>query len=136
MMRHPELTKWEATLKKVFDNIDEYLENKYGKLYPLHPLRAEKGTTSSKEHDGLFNVGASFSSGFGTKYGPGYVLEIRIATLSNVDENIRDKIEKDVAIKLREELPKFFPDKDLQVVEDGNVYKIYGDLNLGDAEKE
>jgi len=131
MLSHPETLKWEKKLKILFDEIDDYLESKYGGVYPLHPARAKKGTTSNKEHDGLFNVGASFSTGLGSNYGPGYVIEIRFVTLSHVSEELREEIQEEVIKLARKKLPEHFPGKSLKVMRDGNVYKIYGDLSLG-----
>jgi hypothetical protein len=132
-MRHPETMKWEKKLKEIFDEIDDYLENKYGSEYALHPARAPRGTTANKEHDGLFNIGASFSTGLGSEYGPGYVLEIRLVTLSHVPEHVRDRIEEEVVEILKDKLQGKFPGKSLRVVRDKNVYKIYGDLSLGNV---
>jgi hypothetical protein len=132
MLRHPETLEWEKNLKALFDEIDDYLESTYGSMYPLHPSRAKRGTTSNKEQDGLFNVGAAFTSGLGSEYGPGYAVEIRLVTLSHVPDDLREDIEEDVVRLINEKLPDHFPDKDLKVVRDGNVYKIYGDLSLGD----
>jgi len=132
-MRHPNLIQWETRLKAIFDKIDDFLEDKYGKLYPLHPSRAPRGSTSNKEHDGLFNIGASFSAGFGSEHGAGYVVEIRMATLSHVPLDVRKQIEKDVIEILNRELDVQFPNKILDVTKDGDVYKIHGDLSLGQA---
>jgi hypothetical protein len=129
-MRHHKVEEWESKLKRVFDRVDDYLEVKYGFKYPLHPARPVRGVTSSKAHDGLFNIGASFSSGYGSQRGPGYVMEVRIVTLSRVPQHIRDQIEEEAVERLREELPKEFPDRELRVERDGPVYKIYGDLRL------
>lgn len=132
MLRHPETLKWERKLKELFDEIDDYLETTYGNMYPLHPSRAKRGATSNKEHDGLFNVGATFSTGLGSDYGAGYVVEIRLVTLSKVPDDLREDIEEEVVSLINKKLPDHFPDKRLKVVRDGNVYKIYGDLSLGD----
>ena len=70
------------------------------------------------------------SAGYGSKRGPGYVVEVRMVTLTRVPQFIRDQIEQDAAERLREELPKEFPDKELRVERDGSVYKIHGDLRL------
>lgn len=129
-MRHYRIEKWESKLKRVFDVIDDRLEEEYGGKYPLHPARPGRGTTSSKAHDGLFNVGASFSAGYGSKYGPGYVVEVRMVTLDRVPHYIRERIEEEVAEQLRDELHKQFPEQELKVERDGHVYKIYGDLSL------
>jgi hypothetical protein len=129
-MRHHKLEEWESKLKRVFDRVDDYLEEKYGRKYPLHPARPARGVTSSKAHDGLFNIGASFSAGYGSKRGPGYVVEVRMVTLTRVPQYIRDQIEEDAVERLRKELPREFPDRELEVERDGQVYKIHGDLRF------
>jgi hypothetical protein len=129
-MRHYKIEEWESRLKKVFDRIDDYLEEKYGRKYPLHPARPARGATSSKAQDGLFDLGASFSAGYGSKRGPGYVVEVRMVTLTRVPLYIRNRIEDEVVERIREELPKEFPDRELRIERDGQVYKIYGDLRL------
>ncbi len=134
-MRHPLTEAWEDRLRRVFDRIDDYLEDRYGGKYPLHPARPPRGTTASKEQDGLFNVGASFTAGYGSQHGPGYVVEVRMVTLSRVPYFLRQKIEEEVAELLRRELPKEFPGRELRVECDGPVYKIYGDLRLREDQK-
>lgn len=130
-MRHSKAVKWEKKLSKLFDEIDDYLEDKYGHLYPLHPARASRGSTSNKTHDGLFNVGASFSAGYGSKYGKGYIVDVEMATLSDVPEDVIQTIEKEVEDLVQEKLPVYFPDRDLKVSRDRHVFKIYGDISLG-----
>jgi hypothetical protein len=133
MARHPSAIAWEDKLKAIFDQIDDWFEERYGHVYSLHPARAERGETSNKEDSGLFNIGAAYTAGFGSKHGPGYVVDVKLATLENVPKDIRAQVEKKVVEFLREELPKAFPDKELKVKKDGSVYKIFGDLSLGDV---
>ena len=130
-MRHPKLIAWERKLKAMFDEIDDYLENRYGNLYPLHPNRARRGETSNKESDGLFNVGCAFSAGYGSKLGRGYVIEVHMSTLSDIPPEIKLKIEEETAEVVKRKLIIFFPGRVLNIKRDGNVYKIYGDLSLG-----
>ena len=130
-MRHPKAIGWEDKLKSVFDRIDDRLEDRYGRKYPLHPNRPPRGTTANREFDGLFNVGAAFSAGYGSSIGRGYVVEIRMATPARVPSSIMKKIEKEVVDMLGEELEKEFPGRELRVTRDGPVYKIHGDLSLG-----
>lgn len=130
-MRHPQVMKWEARLKQVFDEIDHFLEEKYGGQYPLHPARQEVGTAANPEEDGLFDVGAAFTAGFGSEYGPGYVVEIRMATLNAVPRDVYQQIETEVVALLGAKLPQAFPGQPLTVVKDGPVIKIRGDLSLG-----
>lgn len=132
-MRHPKAIAWEDRLKRVFDAIDDRLEDRYGHLFPLHPARPARGRTANRESDGLFDVGAAFSAGFGSKIGRGYVVEIRMATLSHVPAPVREDIEREVVRLLKAGLANEFPGRKLRVSRDGNVYKIHGDLSLGEA---
>lgn len=132
-MRHQKVIDWEKRLQAAFERVDERLEAKYGGLFPRHPARPDHGATARREHDGLFNLGAAFSAGFGTRHGPNYAVEIRIMTLADIPTDARCRIERDAIAMLREELPDFFPDRDLQVVRDGKIYRITGDLSLGRA---
>jgi hypothetical protein len=75
-------------------------------------------------------VGASFSAGFGSRYGPGYVVEVRMVTLSRVPQGVREQIEREVVELLRRELPGAFPGRNMRVDRDGPVFKIFGDLRL------
>jgi len=130
-VRHPKLVEWDNKFKAIFDEIDDYLEDKYEGLYTLHPNRAERGLTSNKSSDGLFNVGVSFSAGYGSKHGRGYVVEISLATLEKVKQEVRQQVEEDVVAQIKERLPRYFPQRHLQVDKDGRALKIHGDLSLG-----
>lgn len=132
-MRHPKALGWEDKLKAVFDRIDDRLEERYGKKYPLHPNRPPRGATANREADGLFNVGAAFSAGYGSKIGRGYVVEIILATPARVPANVRERIEREVVSMIESELATEFPGRELRVSRDGPVYKIHGDLSLGEA---
>ena len=121
---------WEAKLKRLFDEIDDEIEQRFGSLYDLHPARPARGTTSNKEQDGLFDIGASFSAGFGSELGRGYVVDVDMVTLDRVPDEVSEHIELEVAELIKEKLPLFFPDRELEVRKDGKVFKIYGDLSL------
>lgn len=130
-IRHPKAIKWERTLKEIFDNIDHELESRYRARYPLHPVRPKRGKTANPAQDGLFSLGADFSPGFGSEQGSGYIVRMRIATLSDVPDSVIEEIEDFVVTRLRSELPKAFPNRTLKVTRDGPVFKIHGDLSLG-----
>lgn len=130
-MDHPKTTAWQHRLKTLFDEADDYLEEKYGHLYTLHPSRAKRGKTANKAYDGLFNVGASFTPGYGSNTGRGYVIDVDMVTLEDVPEETVSRIEDDVVEFVSRNLPKYFPDRDLSVSRDGQVFKIHGDLSLG-----
>lgn len=129
-MNNPNMSEWEDTLKKIFDIIDDHLEDKYGYLYPLHPARAKRGRTSNKSSDGLFNIGAAFSAGFGSGYGRGWVVDVSMVTLSKVPEEIKQKIYIEVTEELKRFLEEYYPERDIKVAKDGNVFKIFGELGL------
>jgi len=122
------IREFDAKLKKIFDLIDDYLENNYGYRYSLHPNRPARGVTANKSSDGLFNVGASFSPGYGSVYGRGYVIDVDLATLEHIPEKVQLDIENEVADLLREIFSEYFPEQDIRVSRDGIVLKIYGEL--------
>lgn len=123
--------RWEKTLKGVFDVIDHELEAEYGSRYDLHPSRPGHGTTANPEADGLFNIGAAFSAGFGSNTGPGYTVDVRLSTLEKVPGHVRAEIKAKVFQRLAERLPEAFPGKALQVSDENGVIRIHGDLSLG-----
>ncbi len=132
-MRHPKLLKWEEKLRDILVEIDAILEDKYGRVYTLHPSRPRRGSTANAEDDGLFDVGAAYSAGFGSRHGPGYIVEVRMGTLHRVPAAARKAIEEEVADLLRPRLAKTFPGRHLHVDRDGPVWKIHGDLSLGEV---
>ena len=132
-MRHPLLIEWEDRLKKLFDEVDDFIEDKYGNKFSLHPNRPEKGSTSNKEHDGLFNIGASFTPGFGSEIGRGYVIDVDMITLDKIPADTESEILDDVISQVRKRLPSFFPERKLEISKDGNVFKIHGDFSLGES---
>lgn len=129
-MRHHKAQEWELRLKSVFDEIDQELENGYGATYDLHPARPRRGSTSNPEMDGLFNVGASYSAGFGSKLGPGYVVDIRISTLERIPETLKAELQNTVKALLEAKLPLAFPGKQLLVHSEHRHLRITGDLSL------
>ena len=129
-MRHRKAKAWEKRLKFVFDEIDVELEHRYRDRFDLHPSRPEHGTTSSREMDGLFNVGASFSAGFGSHLGPGYVVDIRLSTLEQIPKTLKIELRDKVQAMLVEKLPAAFPGKTLRVDKERSHLRIHGDLSL------
>jgi hypothetical protein len=130
-MSYPGTAEFDRQMKRLFDEVDDYLEDTYGGDFPLHPARAERGETVNKEHSGLFNVGASFTAGFGSDYGRGYVIQVDMVTLADVEPEREEHILRDAARKAEALLPEYFPDRALHVDRDGRVFKIHGDISLG-----
>ena len=129
-MRHRKAREWEKRLKTVFDQIDVELEAVYGGRFDLHPARPEHGDTSSREMDGLFNIGASYSAGFGSRFGPGYVVDIRLSTLQRIPKGLKLELRDKVQAMLIEKLPAAFPGKELLVDRERRHLRIHGDLSL------
>jgi len=129
-MRHRKAMEWERKLKCVFDEIDVELEHQFGERFTLHPARAEHGRTASREMDGLFNVGAAYSAGFGSHFGPGYVVDIRLATLQKVPKPLQQELRDCVQAMLLEKLPAAFFGKALTVSQERHHLRIHGDLSL------
>ena len=128
--RDPRVSAWEQKLAEVFHEIDDIMEDRYGAKYPLHPSRPARGTTSNPSQDGLFDLGAAFSAGFGSVHGRGYVVSIRLSTLARVPAEVMNRIEQEVLDLLREKLPQAFPCRALRIERDGHSFKIVGDLSL------
>jgi len=129
-MRSSRTKKWEYRLKKVFDEIDSALEAEYGNRFSRHPARPQDGATSNPEMDGLFNVGASFSPGFDSKHGPGYVVDIRLSTIQPIPQELHDELRDKVQEMLRKKLPIAFKNKKLRVEKEKGHLRISGDLSL------
>lgn len=130
-MKHHSLLKWEKKLYKLLNEVDYYLEAKYGDQYRRHPARPAHGQTSSLNQDGLFSVTSNFSLGLGSERGKGYIIKIKIVTLQNVQPEIQQNIEQDAVEKIRQLLTDYFPDRELYLERDNSLIKLYGDLSLG-----
>ena len=131
-MYHPKTMEFDSRLKKLFDEVDNYLEDLYESAYRLNKVRPARGETSNPEADGLFDIGAVFTPGYGSELGRGYLIDLKISTPEKIEENIRQEIYKNAADKVRELLPLHFPERELTVSLDRNHYKILGDFNLGE----
>ena len=124
------LEQFEDRLHGVLSEIDGALEERFGSRWPLHPARPPRGAAANPQYDGLFRVTASFTAGYGSKFGPGYVFRVEASTLASVPESEREAIEEAAVALLREGLARAFPGRDLRVDRDVAGYKIHGDLSL------
>jgi hypothetical protein len=129
---HPKQQELEDTLRKMCDDLDNHLEDLYGTTYPIHPNRLERGKAAAVEYDGLFSTGTQFTMGYGSKEGRGYIVDIDICTLSSVPKESREIAKEESKRYIAQILPLYFPNRKLQIVEDGNLLKIIGDFSLGD----
>ena len=131
MLAHPKMVEFTNRLKKLFDEVDNYIEDIYGASYSLHPVRPARGETANPEADGLFNIGADFTPGYGSELGRGYLINVKMSTLENVDNHVRAEIYTATAEKVKQLLPVYFPERELTVRRDRNRFKIQGNFSLG-----
>ncbi len=124
------LEAFEEKLHGVLSEIDGALEERWGSRWKLHPARPRRGAAANPQYDGLFRVTASFTAGYGSKWGPGYLFRVEFSTLDRVPADARAEIEEEAARLLREGLARAFPGRDLRVDRDGPALKIHGDLSL------
>lgn len=110
--------------------VDRELERRFGDVLPLHPARPAHGTTDNPQLDGLFRVTASFTPGFGSEQGKGYVLHLDTVSLQNLPPQLAETIQKAAVSLIQDGLETVHPGKGLRVKRDGNVWKIIGDLSL------
>ena len=125
------MVEFDERMKKLFDEVDAFIEDIYGDRYMLHPSRPARGETANPEADGLFNIGAVFTPGFSSELGRGYLIDVSMSTLEKVDDEIRREIYEATAEKVRELLSLHFPERELFVRRDTNHFKIQGDFSLG-----
>ena len=133
-MRHPLAEAWEQRLEALLQDVDRGLERAFGARFALHPSRPAAGETANRRYDGLFRITASFTAGFGSDFGPGYVLDIGIFTLEPVPDSDRAAIETKAVADIRAGLRRAFPGRNLRLIRDGAVWKITGDLSLHSPE--
>jgi hypothetical protein len=132
-MWHPKMEEFQGRMKKLFDEVDDYIEDLYGDKYPLHPVRPPRGETANPAADGLFYISANFTPGFGSEIGRGYLIKVKMSTLAKVDEDLRREIYHTTVAKVKELLPLHFPERELVVRRCRNYFKIQGDFSLGTA---
>jgi hypothetical protein len=130
---HPKLVAFTGALEAMFHEVDEELERAWGDSFSRHPNRPGKGETFNPEMDGLFEIAPDFSVGSGSEKGRGYIVGFRIATLERVSPEQFEFLMDIAATLLRQKLPRYFPDRKLELVRDGKRFKITGDFSLGEA---
>ncbi|MDR2101334.1 MAG: hypothetical protein LBP43_02035 [Treponema sp.] len=132
MYEHPKLTAFTSTLDALFHEADEILEERWGSRFSLHPNRPRRGATANPEMDGLFEIIPDFTPGIGSQKGRGYLISFRVATLERVPPALFEAFMDETAACIRDLLPRYFPERKLEVARDGKRYKITGDFSLGE----
>jgi len=134
-MRNHRVEEWEGKLNVLLRHVDRMLEARYGSRSKLHPARPPHGSTANPQQDGLFRVTASFTPGFGSTFGSGYVLRFDTVTLDTFPDEQRAEIEHTAVKLIREGLEKVLPGRGLAVKRDGSLWKIVGDLSLSEMKR-
>jgi hypothetical protein len=129
-MLHHLVEAWEAKLNALLIEVDSRLEEQFGSLFLPHPARPRLGSTANPQHDGLFRITASYSPGFGSVLGKGYVLQIDPVTLDNVSDQQLELIRQTAVQLIQDGLDKAMPGRHLRVQRENNVWKLVGDLSL------
>lgn len=125
--------EWDRRLEAVFERVDIKMEQHFKEVFPRRNNRPAHGETASSQMSGLFNIGASFSAGYGSEQGRGYVIDVELCTYHNVDSELKENIETYARELIKQELEQEFPGRKLEIMRDGGVYKITGDFFLGKA---
>ena len=131
MSTHPKQEKLENGFRLLCDDLDAFLEDRFGSRFKRHPNRPERGKAASVAYDGLFSTGTQFTLGYGSIYGRGYVVSIEVRTLEKIPFATMEEIEEAAIEHIKTLLPTRFPDREISVVKDGEVYKLIGDFSLG-----
>ena len=130
MAENPRLRRWEDALHNALVEVDIALEDRYRDVWPIRPNRPPDGETANPQYSGLFSVTASFTAGYGSALGRGYVIDVAISTLADIGDARRAEILEQAVELLRESIKAHFPERDLRIDRDGGVYKLHGDLSL------
>jgi len=130
---HPKQEELERRLDKLCMALDNYLEDQYSDIFTLHPNRPKRGAGANPSFDGVFATSVSFTLGYGSKYGRGYLIVIDVRTLQYVSSSQREEINNRAFLFIQKTLPVEFPERKLEIVRDGNLLKVIGDFSLGDV---
>ena len=128
---HPKQEILEDKLSLLCSSLDNHLESVYEGRFSLHPNRLKRGSGANPSFDGLFSTSASFTLGYGSKYGRGYLINVDIRTLDFIPNSLREEIKTESFKFLSDNLKLIFPERKLEMVKDGSVLKIVGDFSLG-----
>jgi len=121
---------WEEKLNGLLRQVNIKLEEEYGTVVPRHPARLAHGETPNPQNDGLFRVAATFTPGFGSEWGRGYVLNIEPVTLDVFPADVWALVEAKACKMIQDNLEAVLPGRGLELKRDGTVWKIIGDLSL------
>jgi hypothetical protein len=129
-MRNPLVEAWEEKLNLLLRQVIATLELEYGHVVSRHPSRPAHGETPNPQNDGLFRITATFTPGYGSQWGKGYVLDIEPVTLEPFPQDVWSLVEAKACRLIEAGLGTLFPGRPLELKRDGPSWKIIGDLSL------
>lgn len=129
-MNRTRVEEWEAALGQALAAVDHALEERFGDLLPRHPRRPPRQATANPKYDGLFALDGKFSLGLVSQHGPGYVIDVRMASARSPTAAQREAVLAEAERALREALPAAFPGKTLEVQRTHQGLRVTGDLGL------
>lgn len=112
--------------------LDNHLEDAFGGKFSLHPNRLKRGAGSNPSFDGLFSTSCSFTLGFGSETGRGYIVNVDVRTLDQVAPAQKEEIREESLRFLSDNISKYIPGRELKIVTEKNIMKIVGDFSLGE----
>lgn len=130
---HPKQEELERQMSELCQALDNHLEDIYGEHYSIHPNRLKRGMGSNPSFDGLFSTSCSFTLGYGTKSGRGYLVNVEIRTLDRIPFEEKAQIQDHAFDYIAENLKTFIPGRELEVIRENNLMKIVGDFSLGEV---
>jgi len=130
---HPKQEQLEADLERLCSALDNYLEDLYEGFFSLHPNRLRRGSGANPSFDGIFSTSISFTLGYGSVYGRGYIVAISVRTLAHVSAQQMEEINNRAFVFIGNNLSRYLPERQLEIVKDGKLLKIIGDFSLGDV---
>ena len=128
---HPKQAQFEEKLTSICIQLDEYLEDTYAGSFVPHPNRLARGEGANPCYDGLFSTSASFSLGYGTKSGRGYIFNVELRSLQFVPAHVKDDIKQRAFTFIEKKLPEVIPDRKLELILEDGMIKLIGDFTLG-----
>ena len=131
-MRNPRVEEWEEKLNQLLRRVTVQLEERFSDFALRHPARLPHGAIANPQNDGLFRITATFTPGFGSQLGKGYVLTIEPVTLERFRQEDWQQIEDFACAQIRAGLEAALPGCGLTLQRDGQIWKIVGDLSLDD----
>jgi hypothetical protein len=130
---HPSTQAWDDAVHAAIVATEEEMEARFGLDLPLRDNRPAFGQTANPQASGLFNIGLVFTTGAGSRFGMGYLLDVEVASREPPSQEryelyvdtCRGILEREIGLRL--------PGRNLRFERDSDGWKLRGDTSLGRA---